>query len=102
MENNNGYIDCGKRYIVLDEEVKRIELKRHILVHEMVHAFLLESGLDDQTVNFWAKNEEMIDWIALQLFKMYKTADEMLDKFNKAMKKQEQKKEKKQNETVLL
>lgn len=93
LEKNNGYIDCGKRYIMLDEEVGRVELKKHILIHEMVHAYLLESGLDDQTANFWAKNEEMIDWIALQLFKMSKTAYEIVDKFNKAMKKQEEKKE---------
>ena len=36
--------------------------------HEMVHAFLYESGL---SVNSdWATNEELVDWIALQLPKL--------------------------------
>lgn len=36
--------------------------------HEIVHAFLAESGLTDSSleVSAWAKNEEMIDWIAMQ------------------------------------
>lgn len=43
--------------------------------HEITHAFLNESGLQDsalQYCNSWAKNEEMVDWIALQFPKMLK------------------------------
>lgn len=38
--------------------------------HELVHAFLFESGLDSEC--FWAMSEEMIDWIANQGLKIYK------------------------------
>ena len=45
------------------------------LRHEIVHAFFNESGLSDSANEFcgaWAKNEEMVDWIALQGVKIYK------------------------------
>lgn len=41
--------------------------------HEIIHAFLNESGLssDSLIADFgWAKNEEMVDWIAMQFSKM--------------------------------
>lgn len=44
------------------------------LRHEIVHAFLTESGLADSSAQYsigWAKNEEMVDWIALQGLKIY-------------------------------
>lgn len=44
------------------------------LRHEIVHAFFNESGLQDNALCFersWAKNEEMVDWIALQGPKIY-------------------------------
>ena len=43
--------------------------------HEIVHAFLNESGLSWCSLNYssgWAKNEEMIDWFAIQGEKIYK------------------------------
>lgn len=42
--------------------------------HEIVHAFLSESGLDCSSFTYdnpWAKNEEMVDWIAIQGPKIY-------------------------------
>lgn len=83
LKKNDGYIDLGNRFIVLDKNIPNEKLKQHILKHELVHAFLIESGLDDQTYDAWAKNEEMIDWIAFQMFKISQTATEMLNKFNK-------------------
>lgn len=56
-------------------------LEKRILRHEIVHAFLSESGLQDSALQAdmaWAKNEEMVDWIALQfpkLLKAFKDAD---------------------------
>lgn len=41
-----------------------------------MHAFLNESGLSDSSNRFdgaWAKNEEMVDWLAIQAPKIYKT-----------------------------
>lgn len=45
------------------------------LRHEIVHAFFNESGLAWSSTNLnkaWAKNEEMVDWIARQGTKLYK------------------------------
>lgn len=38
--------------------------KQKVLYHELVHAFLYESGLDSNSD--WARNEEIVDWFALQ------------------------------------
>lgn len=43
--------------------------QKETLRHEIVHAFFSESGLADSSFSVegaWAKNEEMVDWIALQ------------------------------------
>ena len=48
--------------------------------HEIIHAFLNESGLQDSSMqycNAWAKNEEMIDWMALQFPKIQKVFVEL-------------------------
>lgn len=44
-----------------------------VVRHEMVHAMLYECGLDSCAAKDWARNEEMVDWIALQLPKMCDT-----------------------------
>lgn len=36
--------------------------------HEVIHAFLFESGLAENSL--WAQNEEMVDWIAKQAPKL--------------------------------
>lgn len=40
--------------------------------HEIIHAFLDESGLCECTKDNWARNEEMIDWFAIQFPKIVK------------------------------
>lgn len=81
-----GYHDGYSKEIVLcdlrtypgwpDELQKTIEAaQKSTLLHEIVHAFLHESGLSDSSSvsdQGWAKNEEMVDWIALQGPKIYK------------------------------
>ena len=49
------------------------EYQRHVLRHEITHAFLYESGLSgcSCSVDSWATNEEMIDWIACQHNKLH-------------------------------
>lgn len=81
----DGYCDSYKKEIVVcdmntykgweheDEETKVI-CQKQTLRHEITHAFLSESGLADSSATFdcgWAKNEEMVDWIALQGIKIY-------------------------------
>ena len=49
------------------ESIRRNE--QNTLRHEIIHAFLAESGLAENSLKptaGWALNEEMIDWIALQ------------------------------------
>lgn len=43
---------------------------KRTLRHEIVHAILFESGLDHNTE--WARNEEVVDWIAIQFPKLMK------------------------------
>ena len=47
--------------------------------HEIIHAFLKESGLDENSLptEKWSLNEEMIDWIAIQLPKILKVLLEL-------------------------
>ncbi len=87
-----GYCDCHTKRIVLcdlkshkdfksDPEEKLLIIMKATLRHEIVHAFLDESGLQDNAVTYdiaWAKNEEMVDWIALQgpkIYQAWKEAD---------------------------
>lgn len=46
-----------------------------IIRHELVHAFILESGLCECCT--WAENEELVDWIARQFPKMNKVFSEL-------------------------
>lgn len=58
---------------------KRIIDTKETLRHEIVHAFYDESGLSyssNAVSGAWAKNEEMIDWIAIQGPKIYKAWSE--------------------------
>ena len=58
------------------ESPKAVEsCEKETLRHEIVHAFFNESGLSyssSKNSGPWAKNEEMVDWIALQGPKIYK------------------------------
>lgn len=51
----------------------------HILLkHELVHAFLLEAGLDNnslQSPGAWPDNEEMVEFFAVQLEKIHVAVD---------------------------
>ena len=66
------YIEPYTKEIVLRElvpdcmTVKRHEqLREEALRHELVHAFLFESGMTD-----WCDDEKLVEWIAMQLPKM--------------------------------
>lgn len=41
--------------------------RQRVIRHELIHAFLYESGLGAES---WASNEEIVDWIAHQFPKM--------------------------------
>lgn len=64
----------------MDEKEQEVYRKR-TLRHEIIHAFLNESGLSDSSNQYggaWAKNEEMVDWFTIQspkIFKVYLELD---------------------------
>ena len=84
LENCDGYCDHTTKTIVIDtfkiyegqpgtlENLDAYEKK--VIRHELVHAFLFESGLSACS---WAKDEEIVDWIAAQFPKMMKVFKEV-------------------------
>lgn len=84
--NFGGYCDSYAKEIVIlnlkttpewkndpDEVIQAKE--KETIRHELIHAFLNESGLEWSSFipdKAWAKNEEMIDWFAIQMPKMLK------------------------------
>lgn len=56
------------------------EYRKKVLRHEIIHAFLYESGIWNNSgiVSSWGQSEEITDWIAIQspkLFQAFKEAD---------------------------
>jgi len=81
LEGANAYCDYYAKEIVAikyeetEESFKDIPaFNRKTLRHEIVHAFLAESGLRRSCS--WAENEEVVDWIAIQFPKMLKAFQE--------------------------
>mgnify|MGYP006920286833 CR=1 FL=1 len=69
--STSAYIDYYEKNIVIKEELD-IFFLRTTLLHELIHGFLFESGLNSESTDDWAENEEMIDWFALQFKKIAK------------------------------
>lgn len=76
-----GYFDATESLIVVKipekDEMSCGNLENHqkkVLRHEIIHAFLHESGLDWSATSSecWATNEEMVDWLAIQSPKIFK------------------------------
>lgn len=77
----DGWVDYSNKTIYtynfpqsLDSLHDLVYYQQRVLRHEIIHAFLYESGLwqDSYGSKSWAKNEEMVDWIAIQSPKLYK------------------------------
>lgn len=80
LEGCDGYTDWTIRLIAVEREMQgnlsNMEAYiRKVKRHEIVHAYILESGLDECScpVDAWGQNEEMIDWIARMGPKIYNT-----------------------------
>lgn len=90
-EDLSGYCSFAVREIVIaigssipehssDTEKENLVAEKQTLRHEIVHAFLYESGLHagvSQSSGPWSQNEEMVDWIALQGPKIFKAWQEV-------------------------
>jgi hypothetical protein len=68
-----------KEYVDIYPE-QEIDYQKELLRHEILHAFLNESGLwgnSCQPECGWAMNEEMIDWFSIQSPKIFKAYQEV-------------------------
>lgn len=77
LKDADGYADFTIKKIVVKkliqdgESYEDLELwQRKTLRHEIIHAFLYESGLWQNSFKDWARNEELTDWIAIQFEKI--------------------------------
>lgn len=75
LENASGYTEPWSHKVVVEDfvpDTRTVEnpdaFKAKVLRHEIVHAFLHESGLQECS---WGDNEEIVDWIAHQGPKIY-------------------------------
>ncbi len=76
-----GYCDHSTKSIIVDENLvdmgrfsceNTFEVLRKVFTHEIVHAFLLESGLAA-----YSDNEILVDWIAAQFPKLRDVIDDV-------------------------
>lgn len=81
----DGWCDSSSKELLLfnfkqDLDSKRdlAEYQKQVLRHEIIHAFLFESGLNINSgrSNSWATNEEMVDWMAIQEPKIHRAFKE--------------------------
>lgn len=74
----DGYCDTSIKECVIDDMAEseitmKADLpayKKCVIRHELIHAFLFESGLD--ACSGWARDESMVDWLAIQFPKLLK------------------------------
>lgn len=89
LKDIDGYADSSIRTIIvhnmdryIGDTLAKRNMRKHknqVIRHEIIHAFLCESGLDANTMGCdnWAINEEMVDWFAIQSPKIFKAFKDM-------------------------
>lgn len=88
LKENWGFTDFHTKEIYIRDDIDRetkdscknlIDFKNKVLRHEILHAFLYESGLRENSFGSpsWAENEEMVDWFAIQMPKIFKVYKEL-------------------------
>lgn len=71
-----GLCETEKKKIYIDEELLASKKSfNRVLRHEILHAFAMESGLNNESL--WGQNEECIDYYAHQFPKMIELFDEL-------------------------
>lgn len=80
LDKADGYCDHTIKTCVIDTLLKTSDslgdldaYRKQVIRHELVHAFLFESGLGAES---WGCNEEIVDWIAFQFPKMLRAFEE--------------------------
>ena len=88
LKENWGFTDYHTKEIYIHDDIEKetdnscknlIDFKNKVLRHEILHAFLYESGLRENSFKSysWAENEEMVDWFAIQFPKILKVYKEL-------------------------
>lgn len=88
LKENWGFTDFHTKEIYIHDDIDKEtdnscknlkDFKNKVLRHEILHAFLYESGLRENSKSSmaWAENEEMIDWFAIQFPKILKIYSEL-------------------------
>ena len=90
LEGCLGYCDKYQKLIVIDDSdkdgVKELDrdydttqwkksyeaLQKKVLRHELTHAFVTECGFAESSLDQWASNEELIDFLAINAVKLVK------------------------------
>lgn len=83
LRGSNGLCEIYSHRILLNADIQEDELsyenfqefKKRVLRHEIIHAFFAESGLRGNSE--YAENEELVDWIAIQLPKINKVLQQI-------------------------
>ena len=88
LKNNWGLTDTYTKEIIIANDVDKetnescrnlFKFKNKVIRHEIIHAFLYESGMKEcsNATQSWVENEEMVDWFAIQIPKIYKIYKEL-------------------------
>lgn len=88
LKENWGFTDFHTKEIFIRDDIEEetkdscknlVDFKNKVIRHEIIHAFLYESGLRENSnkIYAWAENEEMVDWFAIQSPKLYKVYKEL-------------------------
>ena len=80
LDSRDGYCDRTKKILIIAKDrgdsgfADYAAYQRSVIRHEIIHAFLIESGLDGnwQHSEQFGHDETMVDWIAIQFPKLYK------------------------------
>ena len=72
MQEADGECRWYKKEIVIRDDLE--ENKNHVIKHEIVHAFLAESGLKE-----YRQDELIVDWIAWNIEKIQKVINEVIN-----------------------
>lgn len=85
-EDSDGVMDYSIKTIKIAKLVQEkdtvVDLQKYrnqVVRHEILHAFLYESGLWNNSNEFesWALNEKMVDWFAIQFPKIFNAFKEV-------------------------
>lgn len=84
LSDCDGFCEKTTKEIVITKETKDSELtnwdwyRKKILRHEVIHAFFMESGLQENFENqHYGISETIVDWIAIQSPKIFKVFQEL-------------------------